>query len=264
MTDPTTPQAAPAALVTGAGSGIGAAIARRLAAGGHAVAVTDVDAAAAEGVAASIAGAGGHAVAWRLDVTRDEDVERVVEEAGRRVGPLGVAVASAGIVRSTPFTLIPREEWDRVIAVNLTGTLLLFQGVARRLLERHEPGALLAIASVSGRGGRPMEAHYAASKAGVISLVRSASLALAPDGIRVNALCPGVVDTEMTRALHDARARETGVPADVSRAAMVERIPLRRMARPEEVAEVAAWLVSDAAGYITGQSINVDGGFERD
>jgi NAD(P)-dependent dehydrogenase (short-subunit alcohol dehydrogenase family) len=109
-----------------------------------------------------------------------------------------------------------------------------------------------------------MEAHYAASKAGVISLVRSASQALAPSGIRVNAVCPGVVDTQMTRALHEARARATGVPADVSRAEMAERIPLRRIASPEEVAEVAAWLVSDAAGYITGQSINVDGGLERD
>ena len=188
----------------------------------------------------------------------------MVAEAAGRLGPVSVLVASAGIVRSTPLVDIPLAEWNLVLAVNLTGTLLAFQTVARGLLERGEPGCLIAISSVSGRGGRPMEAHYAASKAGVISLVRSASLALAPHGIRVNAICPGVVDTEMTRALHDARARETGIPAEVSRAAIVERIPLRRMASADEVAGVAGWLVSDGAGYITGQSINVDGGFERD
>ena len=252
------------ALVTGAGAGIGAAVARRLAADGLAVAVTDLDGDAAGRVAAAITGEGGTAAAWQLDVTDQGEVGRVVAEAAGRLGPVSVLVASAGIVRSTPLVDIPLAEWNLVLAVNLTGTLLAFQTVARGLLERGEPGCLIAISSVSGRGGRPMEAHYAASKAGVISLVRSASLALAPHGIRVNAICPGVVDTEMTRALHDARARETGIPAEVSRAAIVERIPLRRMASADEVAGVAGWLVSDGAGYITGQSINVDGGFERD
>lgn len=264
MTLPSVPRAAQAALVTGAGSGIGAAIARRLAATGMPVAVTDLDGAAAERVAASITGAGGTAAAWPLDVTSDGDVASVLDEAERRLGPVSVAVASAGIVRSTPFTEIRRADWDLVMAVNLTGTLLVFQAVTRRLLDRGATGSLVAISSVAGRGGRPMEAHYAASKAGVISLVRSAALALGPHGIRVNALCPGVVDTEMTQALHEARERESGVPAATSRAAMVERIPLRRMALPEEVAEAAAWLVSDAARYITGQSINIDGGLERD
>jgi len=252
------------ALVTGAGAGIGAAVTRRLAADGLAVAVTDLDGDAAGRVAASITGDGGTAAAWRLDVTDEGEVARVVAEADGRMGPVSVLVASAGIVRSTPLVDIPLTEWNLVLAINLTGTLLTFQAVARGLLERGEPGCLVAVSSVSGRGGRPMEAHYAASKAGVISLVRSASLALAPHRIRVNSICPGIVDTEMTRALHDARARETGIPAEVSRAAMVERIPLRRMASADEVAGVAGWLVSDGAGYITGQSINVDGGFERD
>jgi NAD(P)-dependent dehydrogenase (short-subunit alcohol dehydrogenase family) len=253
-----------AALVTGAGSGIGASVAQRLAADGLAVAVTDLDGDAAERVAASIRDAGGLASAWRLDVTSEDETRRVVDDAWRRLGPLRVAVASAGIVRSAPLAELRRADWDQVMAVNLTGTLLLFQAVARRLLDAAAPGAMLAIASVAGRAGRPMEAHYAASKAGVISLVRSASLAWAPHGIRVNALCPGVVDTEMTRALHAARERETGIPATASASAIVGRIPLRRMALPGEVADAAAWLVSDAAGYVTGQSINVDGGFERD
>jgi NAD(P)-dependent dehydrogenase (short-subunit alcohol dehydrogenase family) len=235
------------------------------------VAVTDLDATAAAATLASIAagpdgpgarGAGG--AAWRLDVTDEVAVDAVVEEAEARLGPVTAVVASAGIVHAAPFTELRRADWDRVFAVNLTGTLLVFQAVARRLIARALPGSLVAIASVAGRGGRPMEAHYAASKAGVISLVRSASQALAPSGIRVNAVCPGVVDTAMTRSLHEARARETGVTAEDSRAAMVQRIPLRRVASPEEVADAAAWLVSDAAGYITGQSINVDGGLERD
>jgi NAD(P)-dependent dehydrogenase (short-subunit alcohol dehydrogenase family) len=252
------------ALVTGAGAGIGAACARRLAADGLAVAVTDIDGEAAARVAAAITASGGAATAWRLDVTDEAEVGRVVADTGARLGPVSVVVASAGVVRSRPLVDIPLAEWNQVLAINLTGTLLVFQAVARGLLERDEPGCLLAVASVSGRGGRPMEAHYAASKAGVISLVRSASQALAPRGIRVNAICPGVVDTEMTRALHAARARETGIPAEVSKAAMVERIPLRRMATADEVADVAGWLVSAGAGYVTGQAINVDGGFERD
>lgn len=252
------------ALVTGAGGGIGAAVAQRLAADGLAVAVTDLDGEAAERVTATIAAAGGAAAAWRLDVTDEAAVGQVVADVGRRLGPVSVAVASAGIVRSTPLVDIPLAEWNLVLGINLTGTLLVFQAVARGLLERDEPGCLVAVSSVAGRGGRPMEAHYAASKAGVISLVRSASQAWAPRGIRVNGICPGVVDTEMTRALHEARARETGIAAEVSRAAMVERIPLRRMASAEEVADVAGWLVSADAGYVTGQAINVDGGFERD
>jgi NAD(P)-dependent dehydrogenase (short-subunit alcohol dehydrogenase family) len=258
------PEAATVALVTGAGSGIGAAVARRLAAAGLRVAATDVDGGTAEATVAAITAAGGSARSWVLDVTDEAAVERVVEAAESGLGPVGVVVASAGIVRAAPLLELRRAEWDMVLAVNLTGTLLVFQAVARRLVARGATGSLVAIASVAGRGGRPMEAHYAASKAGVISLVRSASQALAPSGIRVNAVCPGVVDTQMTRALHEARAHATGVPADVSRAEMAERIPLRRIASPDEVADVAAWLASDAAGYVTGQSINVDGGLERD
>jgi NAD(P)-dependent dehydrogenase (short-subunit alcohol dehydrogenase family) len=264
MTQPTVSEATSAALVTGGGSGIGAAVARRLAADGLAVAVTDLDGAAAERVAEAINADGGKARAWRLDVTEEADVERVAAAAEAALGTLSVAVASAGIVRAAPFTEIRRADWDQVLAVNLTGTLLVFQAVARRLLAEDLPGSLVAIASVAGRGGRPMEAHYAASKAGVISLVRSASQALAPRGIRVNAVCPGVIDTEMTRALHAARERETGIPASQSRQDMIGRIPLRRMAPPEEVAAAVSWLASDAASYVTGQSVNVDGGLERD
>ena len=215
-------------------------------------------------MAATILERGGVAHSWGLDVTSEEDVERTLAAAEARLGPVSVSAASAGIVLSAPFTEIRRADWDRVLAVNLTGTLLVFQAVARRLLARRTGGALLAVSSVAGRGARPMEAHYAASKAGVISLVRSASMALAPAGVRVNAICPGVVDTEMTRSLHRERARETGASAAASIKAMTDRIPLGRMASAEEVAEVAAWLVSEAAGYITGQSINVDGGLERD
>jgi NAD(P)-dependent dehydrogenase (short-subunit alcohol dehydrogenase family) len=215
-------------------------------------------------VASSIVAAGGRAGAWRLDVTSEGEVGTVAAAAEAALGPISVVVASAGIVRSTPLVELPRGEWDQVMAINLTGTLLVFQAVARGLLARAEPGSLIAVASVAGRGGRPMEAHYAASKAGVISLVRSTALALGPSGIRANAVCPGVIDTEMTRALHAARERETGVPATASHAALVERVPLRRMGSPEEVASVIAWLASDDAAYVTGQSINVDGGLERD
>lgn len=265
MTDVVDPTPSPGvAVVTGGGSGLGAAIARRLARSGLSVAVTDIDGMRARAVADAIRANGGRAASWALDVTDEPAIGRILDEAETELGPVTVAVASAGIVLSSPFTELPRADWDRVLAINLTGTFLLFQAVARRLTGGGRPGSLVAIASVAGRGGRPMEAHYAASKAGVISLVRSASQALAPHGIRVNAICPGVIDTEMTRSLHAARERETGTPAEVSLAAMEARIPLGRIGSPDEVAEVAAFLVSDGGGYITGQSINVDGGFERD
>jgi NAD(P)-dependent dehydrogenase (short-subunit alcohol dehydrogenase family) len=251
-------------LVTGGGGGIGRAVALRAAEGGARVAVTDVSAAAAEATRAGIEERGGVAIADVLDVTSAEAVDRVVDATERSLGPVTCAVACAGVIRTHPFLELPETSWDTTLAVNLKGTLLLFQSVARRLVAAGSPGALVAMSSVAGRGGRPTAVDYAVSKAGVISLVRSAALALAPHQVTVNAVCPGIVDTEMTRAIHADRARLSGITPEESLAEIARSIPLGRMETPLDVAEAVLFLLGPAGSYVTGQALNVCGGLEFD
>lgn len=251
-------------LITGAAGGIGAAVARRLAVEGAHVAVADRDLAGAERIVSGIAAAGGTASAHRLDVTTEVSVRETVAAVETRFGTITHAVASAGIIGTHPFVDLAAEDWDRTLAVNLKGTFLTFQAVARRLVDASRGGSLVAVSSVAGRGGRPTAVDYAASKAGVISLVRSAALALAPKGITVNAVCPGIVDTDMTRAIHSERARSAGVTPEESLGRLVATIPLGRMARAEDIANAVAFLLSPDGSYITGQALNVCGGLEFD
>jgi NAD(P)-dependent dehydrogenase (short-subunit alcohol dehydrogenase family) len=148
--------------------------------------------------------------------------------------------------------------------VNLKGTFLVFQEAARRMIEAETSGGLVAISSVAGRGGRLNAVDYAASKAGVISVVRSAALALAPHGITVNAVCPGIVNTEMTTSLHEGRSKITGIPAEESLKRIVATIPLGRIQEPEDVADVVSFLLSPQGSYVHGQAINACGGVEMD
>ncbi len=251
-------------LISGAAGGIGAAVARRLAGEAAHVALGDLALAGAESLASELRAAGLRASAHRLDVTSGADVARVLDEVEKQAGPVSLAVTSAGIIYISPFLEATREHWDRTLAVNLTGTFLVFQEVARRLVQRGESGRLVAISSISGRGGRADSVDYAASKAGVISVVRSAALALAPHKITVNAVCPGVVDTEMTRQIHSERAAAEGLSPEESLRRMAARIPLGRVQTAQDVADVVSFLLSDDAGYVTGQSINADGGMEMD
>ena len=153
---------------------------------------------------------------------------------------------------------------DRTLAVNLKGTFLTIQAIARQMVDSSRGGSLVAISSVAGRSGRPSATDYAASKAGVISLVRSAALALAADRITVNAVCPGIVDTDMTRAIHVDRARSAGVTPVESLASLVATIPLGRIETVEDVANAVAFLLSSEGRDITGQALNVCGGLEFD
>jgi NAD(P)-dependent dehydrogenase (short-subunit alcohol dehydrogenase family) len=148
--------------------------------------------------------------------------------------------------------------------VNLRGTFLTFQAVARQMVDASRGGSLVAVSSIAGRGGRPNAVDYAASKAGIISLVRSAALALAANGITVNAVCPGIVDTSMTRAIHDERARLAGMTPAESLARLTATIPLGRIETPEDVAHAIVFLLSTEGSYITGQALNVCGGLEFD
>jgi NAD(P)-dependent dehydrogenase (short-subunit alcohol dehydrogenase family) len=250
-------------VVSGAAGGIGRACARQLAAEGAQVALLDIAKDRVQETADLINAAGGQCAAYGADVSAGTAVEAVLDQAERDLGPVTMAVGAAGVIRSAPFLDLADADWDRTLAVNLRGMFVLLQSTARRAV-RHGGGSLVAVASVAGRSGRPTCADYAASKAGVISLVRSAALALAAHGINVNAVCPGVVDTEMTRGIHQAKAAISGITPEESFARQAAEIPLGRVESPEEVAGVVAFLLSASASYITGQALNVCGGLEMD
>jgi NAD(P)-dependent dehydrogenase (short-subunit alcohol dehydrogenase family) len=252
------------ALVTGGGGGIGRAVAERLAAHGAQVAVADVALDPAREVVRAIVADGGGASAYAVDVRSPRDLDATLERIERAAGPVTLLVAAAGVLEPTPFLELSEEAWRRTVDVNLTGVFLTIQSVARRLVAAGLGGRMVAISSVSGRGPRPDSADYAASKAGVISVVRSAAVALAPHGIRVNAVCPGVVEGAMTERLHAVRGARLGISSKASLGAILESVALGRAARPQEVADVIAYLLSDASSYVIGQAVNVCGGLAFD
>lgn len=251
-------------VITGASGGIGAATARVLARLGHPVALLDLDAAGCETVASAIRADGGRAWSGRLDTTDPDSIDAALDGAEAALGPVCHAVTSAGIIRKAPFLELDPAAWRRTLDINLTGTFLVFQRVARRMVAGGRGGSLVALSSVAGRSGRANAPDYAASKAGVISVVKSAALALAPHGIRANAVCPGVVDTPMTTAIHEQNARELGITQEESLRRMVAGIPLGRLETPDEVADAIAFLLGESGRYVTGQALNVCGGIEMD
>ena len=252
------------ALVTGSGRGIGAAVAMRLGAEGATVAVADLSAETAEQTAQSIRQAGGKAQSYRVDVSSADDVAQLVKTVEADHGLITLATTAAGIIKTFNFVDLPADAWDRTMNVNLKGTFLVIQAVARRLVETGSAGNIVAIASVAARGGRANAADYAASKAGVLSVVRSAALAFAKNGITVNAVCPGIVDTPMTRSIHEERAKLTGITPEESFGKLAATIPLGRVQTPDDVADVVSFLLSPQGSYITGQALNACGGLEMD
>ena len=239
------------ALVTGAQQGIGRAIAVALAQDGADVGVNYLDdRGAAERVAGEVRGTGRRAWVVQGDVSRASDAEAMVAAVARELGTPGILVNNAGVFPRVDFLAMTEAEWDHVLDVNLKGSFLCAQAAARRLVEAGRGGAIVNIASVAMRG-TPLGVHYAASKAGVVGLTRAMALALAPHRIRVNAIAPGLTDTAQPRREH-------------SEAALLElgrQIPLGgRIARPAEIARVALFLASEEAGWVTGQTIHVNGG----
>jgi NAD(P)-dependent dehydrogenase (short-subunit alcohol dehydrogenase family) len=236
------------AVVTGAASGIGLACSRALAAEGAIVVLADLNETAAQEAAREV---GGHAVA--VDVTKPEDARRVVEEAVARGGALDVLVACAGAFHATPLDRIEPDEWDRIQDVNLRGVFLVAQAALEVMMPRRS-GRIVTIASLAGQtGGLASGASYAASKAGVAALTKSIARFAGPHGITANCVNPGIIDTPMIAAW----------PAEV-RERTVAQTPLGRMGRPEEVAAVVVMLASDAASFVHGAHVDVNGGLFMD
>ena len=249
-------------LITGAARGIGAACARRLAGEGARLVLADVDGAGADKLAAELG-----QVAIKADVTRREDVERMVEEPYRRWGRLDVLFNNAGVIRLQPMLDVTEEEWDRVMTVNLRAVFFVLQAVSRRMLQQglmpgsELRGKLIQTASIASyRGGNHLMTPYSASKAGVVSLTRSAAQALATHRITSNCVCPGAVDTAMWEQIDkEWGALEGRAPGETWKR-RIRPIPLGRPERPEDVASVVAFLAGPDSDYMTGQAINVDGG----
>lgn len=238
------------AIVTGGGQGIGGAVAKTLAERGASVVVNDLDGESARKKVEELRAAGADAIAVQGSVISAADVRRMVEEAIEQFGAVHILVNNAGILRPTPVIDIEEDEWDQVIAVNMKGTFLCCRAVLASM-QAAGWGRIVNLSSTAGKnistvGG----AHYTAAKAGILGFTRHLAKEVAADGITVNAVCPGLIDTEMVRS----------TISDERLAAYTESFPIRRLGRPEEVAELVAFLASDRAAYITGAALDINGG----
>jgi len=241
------------AVVTGAASGMGLAIARHLAARGDRVGLLDLQGDAARQAAKELRESGAQAVAAEVDVTDRGAVDAAIDKVRAEFGPVAIMVTSAGLDAFERFTDITPESWERILAVNLTGTFHCLQAAAPDMREARW-GRMVTISSSSAESGAPRMAHYVASKGGVIGLTRALALELAPRGITVNAITPGMIDTPMLRGA--AAGGDIGQLEEVAAAT----IPVRRPGKPEEIAATCGFLCSDDAAFITGQVVGVNGG----
>lgn len=245
------------AVVTGGGSGIGAAIARELCDRGHRTVITDVDGEAAAAVASERA----NATSARLDVTDADAAMRLAEQAMADHGRLDAWISNAGISHMAPFTEVTEAELDRTLAINLKGVFVCGQAAARVMRSTGRGGVIVNTASMAGKQGRvPFLSDYVASKFGVVGLTQAMAFELAGDGIRVNCVCPGYVATPMQSRELEWEAQLRGVSPEQVRQMWVDDTPMRRLETPEDVARVVAFLVSEDAAFVTGEAVAVNGG----
>jgi len=249
------------AIVTGAGRGIGKATALRFAREGADVLVPDLDPATSEQTARAIQALGRKGIPMQMDVTRLADIRRMVDTAMREFGKIDILVNNAGITQVRDPMKLTEEEWNRTMSINAKAAFFCLQAVAREMIPRRS-GVILNAASISGRAGKPMLVDYCASKFAVIGITQGMALALAKHGIRVNAVAPGIVDTEMWVQIDREWSALEGKPAGEMKRIRVGAIPLGRIETPEDVASLYTFLASDEASYITGQTYNVCGGLQ--
>jgi 3-oxoacyl-[acyl-carrier protein] reductase len=238
------------ALITGGGQGMGFAVARTLGTRGAYLAINDISVSRAEDAAASLTSDGLTALAVPADITSKSDIEQMVQQTRDTFGGLHILINNAGILYPTSVADMPEDEWDRVIEVNLKGTFLCAQAVLPPMKEAGW-GRIVNFSSTAGKNVSTVGgAHYTASKAGVLGFTRHLAKEVAPDGITVNAVCPGLIDTEMVRTTID----------DKKMKAYADSFPIQRLGLPTEVADLVAFLASDQAAYITGASLDINGG----
>jgi 3-oxoacyl-[acyl-carrier protein] reductase len=236
------------ALVTGAAQGLGRCIAESLAAAGAKTACIDINAESLSATVAAIRAAGGVAESFACDVTQSERVAETVDSVVKLFGGLDILVNNAGITRDNVLLRMKDDQWDAVLNINLRGTFLFTRSAARPIM-KSKTGRIINIASVSGLMGNPGQANYSASKAGVIGLTRTVASELAGRNITVNAVAPGFIATDMTAKLGDEILQK-----------IRQKIPLGRLGDPQDVADAVLFLASDAASFITGHVLTVDGG----
>jgi 3-oxoacyl-[acyl-carrier protein] reductase len=241
-------------LVTGAGRGIGAATAKRLAEEGARLTLADLDVEGCQRVAAEIAALGSEATAVRCDVSKNDDAQQAVATAIAQFGQLDILVNNAGVLRDNLLFKLSEDDWDTVLDVHLKGAFLCARAAQKPMVER-KFGRIVNLSSTSALGNRG-QANYSAAKAGMQGFTRTLAIELGPFGITTNAIAPGFIDTDMTRAT----AQRLGLSTEQFQEGMAQLIPLRRVGQPSEVASVIAFLVSDDASYVNGQVIYVAGG----
>jgi len=249
------------AIVTGAGRGIGKATALRFAREGADLLVPDLDVKTSRETATEIQALSRKGIPMQMDVTRMGDIQRMVETAVREFGRIDILVNNAGITQVRDPMQLTESDWDRTLSLNLKAVFFCSQAVAREMIKRRA-GVILSAASISGRSGKPMLVDYCASKFGVIGITQALALALARHGIRVNAVAPGIVDTDMWVSIDREWSALEGKPTGEMKRSRVAAIPLGRIETPEDVANLYAFLASDEASYITGQTYNVCGGLQ--
>ena len=248
-----------AAIVTGAGRGIGRAIALELASLGANIAVAELDAATAERTAEEVRALGRQAVAIGTNVTQRGDLDTMAARTLQELGRIDVLVNNAGIYRAAPPLEIDDAHWDAVMAINVKAVFVASQVVLPHMVAAKR-GTIISLASMAGKLGTTSSLVYAASKSAVISMTRSLALSFAADGIRVNCVCPGFVQTDMWAQVEQGVSRVLGTtPEEINRQRLAQ-IPLKRWEQPEDVARVVGFLASEKSGYITGEAVNVSGG----
>jgi NAD(P)-dependent dehydrogenase (short-subunit alcohol dehydrogenase family) len=262
------------AIVTGAGQGIGRGVAKRLAQEGARVVIAEFNAANAEDAANEIIAAGGEALSYPIDLGDVDQIPKLITDVVAHFGRIDILINNAGVNKTQYMLDVKPEDWDRVQRINQKGLFFCLQAVARQMIAQvpddvkqagkaaQSFGKIVNFSSVAGRSGRPYAADYSASKWAVISITQSAALAFAPYNINVNAVCPGLVPTPMWTDIDRVQAERFGMNQGQWMQKSIDSIPLKRAATPEDLAAAVSFLCSTDADYITGQTLNVDGGIE--